>query len=75
MKTPHKTDLAEVPIEKWLSPKEVAGHFGLTAFSAYRWINEGIVEDHFVRRCGQRRLRIHPAAIPMLEKKFAAFRS
>ncbi len=68
-------DLPEVPIEKWLLPKEVAGHFGLSPFSAYRWINEGIVPESFIRRCGSWRLRVHPAVIPMLEKKFAALRS
>jgi len=73
--TLESVELPAVPIEKWLSPKEVAGHFGLSPFSAYRWINEGIVPEHYFRRCGLWRLRVHPAVIPMLEKKFAAAHS
>lgn len=75
LEPPAQPALSEVPIEKWLAPKEVAGHFGLSQFSAYRWINEGIVPEQFFRRCGQWRLRVHPAVIPFLEKKFAALRS
>jgi hypothetical protein len=63
--------LPEVLIEKWLSPKEVAGHFGLSQFSAYRWISEGLVPENYVRHCGKWRLRVHPSVIPLLEEKFA----
>ena len=63
--------ITDRPIEEYLSPKEVAGHFGLSPFSAYRWIGEGIVPENYVRRCGKSRLRLHPSVIPLLEEKFA----
>lgn len=65
----------DCPIDKYLSPKEVAGHFDLSPFSAYRWIGEGIVPENYVRRCGKSRLRLHPSIIPLLEEKFAGARS
>ncbi len=60
------------PIEKWLAPKEVSGYFGLSCFSAYRWVSEGIIPEHMVRYCGNWRIRLHPDVIPFLEKRFAA---
>src|SRR5208283_1930769 len=30
--------LPELPIGEWLSPKELAGRFGLKEYSAYRWL-------------------------------------
>lgn len=65
-------DLPHVPIERWLSAKEVAGHFGLSPFSAYRWVNEGLIPDSHVRYCGMCRIRLHPDVIGLLRKKFAA---
>jgi len=67
---PKQPDLPELAIEQWLSPKEVAGHFGLSPFSAYRWIGEGLIPEKYVRCCGMWRLRLHPAVIPILQKKF-----
>ena len=58
-------------IEQWLSPKEVAGHFGLSPFSAYRWIDEGLIPQNMIRYCGMWRIRIHPGVIAILQKKFA----
>lgn len=63
-------DLPHLPIEKWLSPKEVAGHFGLQEDSAYRWHNEGLIRRELVRYCGRWRIRVHPAAIRELEILF-----
>ena len=63
---------AEPPIDCWLSPKQVAGYFGLTRSSTYRWINEGLVPAKFVRFCGRRQKRLHPAAVPLLEREFAS---
>ncbi len=68
-------ELPNLPIEKWLSPKEVAGHFGLSAFSAYRWVNEGMIPDHFVRYCGTWRMRLHPDVVSYLQKKFHELRT
>lgn len=64
--------LPQLPIEQWLTPKELAAHFGLKEDSAYRWIDEGTVEDRFIKHCGTRRLFIHPAALAQLEKLFTA---
>jgi len=65
-------ELPDIPIEDWLAPKEIAGHFGLSAWSAYRWVNEGVIPQNHVKYSGNWRIRIHPAAVPMLEKAFAA---
>jgi predicted site-specific integrase-resolvase len=67
----NQIELPNLPIEKWLSPKEVAGHFGLSAFSTYRWINEGLIPQEFVRNCGMWRYRLHPKVIEHLQEKFA----
>jgi predicted site-specific integrase-resolvase len=64
-----KPDLT-LPLEKWLSPKELAAHFGLSEDSAYRWLDEGTIARRFVRHCGRWRIRIHPAAIAELQKIF-----
>lgn len=64
--------LPQLPIERWITPKQLAEHFGLKVDSAYRWIDEETVDSRFVKRCGTRRLLIHPAALPELEKIFAA---
>jgi len=64
-------DFATLAIEKWLTPKEVAGHFGLTPFSAYRWVSEGLIPEQFIRFCGMWRIRLHPDVIPILQRKFA----
>lgn len=65
-----QSDLPNLPIERWLAPKELAGHFGLKEDSAERWIREGIVPRQFVRYCGRWRIRVHPAVIPILERDF-----
>jgi hypothetical protein len=64
--------LPEVPIEKWLSPKELAGCFGLKEDSAEAWIHNGIVPRRYVKFCGRRRMRIHPAIVEKLEEDFEA---
>jgi hypothetical protein len=64
--------LPSVPPEQWLSPKELAGKFGLKEDSAERWIRDGTVPRRYVKRGGDRRLRVHPAVLPILEKAFAA---
>ena len=73
LRAPHseQPDL-DLAIERWLSPKEVAGHFGLSAFSAYRWVNEGLIPSTHVHYCGMWRIRLHPGVIPILAKKFQA---
>jgi hypothetical protein len=68
-------ELPNLPIEEWLSPKEVAAHFDLTAWTAYRWVNEGIIPDKFVRYCGLWRVRLHPDVLPYLQKKFHELRT
>ena len=64
--------LPEVPIEKWLSPKEVAGHFGLSPFSAYRWRSNGFIPPAYVKKFGGWFYKFHPAVVSLLEKSFTA---
>lgn len=70
MANAQQIELPNVQIEKWLSPKEVAGHFGLKEDSAERWIADGTVPRHLVKFCGRWRMRVHPSALPILEKIF-----
>jgi hypothetical protein len=63
-------DLPDLAIERWLAPKELAGHFGLKEDSAYTWLADGTIPRRYIRYCGRWRMRIHPAAIPELEKIF-----
>lgn len=65
-------ELPHIEIEKWLSPKELAGIWGLKEDSAERWIADGTVPEKFVEHCGRWRLRVHPAAVPILREIFAA---
>ena len=62
--------LPEFPIEKWLSPKEVAGHFGLSPFSAYRWRSNGFIPPAYVKKFGGWFYKFHPAVVSVLEKNF-----
>jgi predicted site-specific integrase-resolvase len=59
-----------VPLNQWLSAKQVAGYFGLQQWSAYRWREEGTVPEPFVKRSGRWRILFHPDVIPLLEKVF-----
>jgi len=70
MKSPaNRTSVvAPIPLEKWLSPKELAGHWGLKADSAENWIADGTVPRQMVRHCGRKRLLVHPDAIPLLQQ-------
>ncbi len=72
VKTIMPTELPDLPIGKWLAPKEVAGHFGLNEDSAYNWINDGTISRRYIRYCGRMRMRIHPAVLAELEKEFEA---
>ena len=69
--TPCPARAPEPAIDHWLSPKEVAAHFGMSLYSSYRWINEGYIPPEFVRCIGRRRIRIHPDSVALLEKTFA----
>jgi len=64
--------LRSVSLEKWLGAKEVAAHFGLEQWSAYRWREDGTIPEQFVKRSGAWRLRFHPDIVPLLEKVFYA---
>lgn len=68
---PPQFELPHLPVEKWLTPKELAGIWGLKEDSAERWVANRTVPQKFVKYCG-RRIRIHPAAVPHLEEVFAA---
>ena len=68
--TRSQSALPEVPVERWLSPKELAGHFGLKEDSAEAWIHDVTVPRRYVKFCGRWRMRIHPAVLPELEKIF-----
>jgi hypothetical protein len=57
--------------DSWLSPKEVAGRWGLKEDSTYRWIAEGTIPEKWVKYAGRRRIFIHPDAILYLETVFA----
>jgi hypothetical protein len=62
---------------EWLTPKELAGRFGLNEESAYRWRRELIPDVHpktkrkLVRYAGTRLLFFHVDTIGYLEQKFA----
>lgn len=65
---------ATVPLERWLTAKQVAGEFALKAQSAYRWFNEGRIPTGYAKPCGTRRLLFHPDVIAELQKQFEASR-
>jgi hypothetical protein len=56
--------------EQWLTPKMLAARFGLKPDSAYRWIAAATIPAELVRRSGNYFIRIHPAAVKLLEKTF-----
>lgn len=60
----------KLPLEKWLSPKQLAAHFGLKEDSGERWIREGTVPRRLIRFCGRRRMLVHPDAVQLLENIF-----
>jgi predicted DNA-binding transcriptional regulator AlpA len=55
---------------QWLTAKALAAKFGLKCFSAYRWIKDGTIPASQVRRLSSYFIRISPAALAELEKKF-----
>ena len=65
-------DQPETPVDtgQWLAAKELAAKYGLQCFSAYRWIKDGTISAGHVRRLSSYFIRIHPAALAELEKKF-----
>ena len=64
--------LPEVPIEQYLSAKELAAHFGgLDEQSAYRWRSNGIIPQKYIKKFGNRNYKFHPAVTSFLENKFA----
>ena len=62
---------------EWLTPKELAGIFGRTEDSVYRWRRELIPDVHpklghrLIRYCGIRRILLHPDVVGLLEEKFS----
>jgi hypothetical protein len=64
--------LPDVPIEQWLSAKELAARFGLSPFSAYRWRSDGMIPPAFVKKSGDWFYKFHPAVIPVIEDVFSA---
>ena len=56
--------------EQWFTPKMLAARFGLKPESAYRWIADATIPAELVRRSGSYFIRIHPAAVKLLEKAF-----
>jgi hypothetical protein len=67
-------ELPQLAIDLWKTPKEVAGHFGLKEDSAYRWMDDGTIEQKYIKYCGRWRMRLHPEVIPILEKIFISRR-
>ena len=55
---------------QWLTAKVLAAKFGLKCSRAYRWIRDGTIPAGQVRRLSSYFIRIHPAALAELEKKF-----
>jgi hypothetical protein len=64
--------LPEVPVEQWLSPKQLAAHFGLKEDSAYLWRSNGTIPPAYIKKFGNWRYKFHPAVVSLLEKDFAA---
>jgi Helix-turn-helix domain len=64
--------LPEVPIEQWLSPKQIGAHFGLSSDSVYRWRSNGTIPPAFVKKFGGWRYKFHPGVVSLLEKDFEA---
>jgi hypothetical protein len=65
--------LPEVPIEQWLTAKQLAAHFGgLDEQSAYRWRSNGSIPPAYIKKFGNWRYKFHPAVVSLLEKDFAA---
>jgi hypothetical protein len=72
MKSHSQTGLPKVPIEQWLSPRQIAAHFGLSAFSAYRWRSNGTIPPAYFKKFGGWRYKFHPGMVSLLEEVFAA---
>ena len=71
--------------KEWLTPKELAGYFGLNEESAYRWRGELIPDQvevrgekgevriqRLIRYTGTARFLFHVTCIPFLEEKFSS---
>lgn len=72
----HERRFLKADLQTWLSPKQLAAHWGLKEDSAERWIAQGLVPKKYIRRRGKGRILIDPAVIPILQAQFdAAHRS
>jgi len=72
---PQHLELRDVSFDRWLTPKELAGHFGRMEDSAYRWKEKyipGQIPARYLRYSGPARMLFHPDIISMLEKIFEA---
>lgn len=64
--------LPELPIEQWLSPQQLAAHFGLSDGRANGWLRKGYIPPAYIKQIGKNRFKFHPSVIPVLEEVFAA---
>jgi transposase len=55
---------------QWITAKVLAAKFGLKCDSVYSWVSDGTIPAGQVRRSSSYFIRIHPAALAELEKKF-----
>lgn len=67
-----KSDPAALPLDRWLTAKQVAGHFALNEESVYRWRKEGKIPARYFKLCGRRRFLFHPDVLAYLEMQFRA---
>lgn len=58
----------------WLTPKQLGDQFNVDRDTVYRWRQEGIIEDRFVKFGGLRKLLISAEAVPVLEARFRSKR-
>ncbi len=58
----------------WLTPKQVGHQFNVDRDTVYRWRQEGLIEDKFVKFAGLRKILISAQAVPILEAHFRAHR-
>jgi len=55
---------------KELSSEQLSSHFAVSVSTVYRWREEGIIDDKFVRRAGRRKFRFSADLISHLEAEF-----
>lgn len=64
------SDLPSLPLDQWLTAKELAARLGVSPQSVHRWRDEGAIPEGLWRRCGFKLVYFRPESVAWLQERF-----